>query len=440
MRRLAGLAFAAAALAALPAPSAAALSVSPLPRHATLGASVGDAEGGVKILAVLPGTPAAKAGLRAGDVVTEVGSRPVANSAGFLAMIKAGPAGRQIGFAVRRDGAAITVKVTLASAPDEKDPAVTTLYEAVPVEGSLRRTLVTLPRDARGPRPALLIVGGIGCYSVDVAADPNDSYLRIAHDLGKRGFVVMRLEKSGVGDSQGPACPTVDLASEMQSYEVALEALRRHADVDPAHLYIFGHSIGTLIAPRLAAKQPVAGLLIAEGVGRNWIEYELANLRRQLVLDHVTPVETDDTMRLKEICMHRLLIDRQTEADIEKTEPRCKESNAYPAPAAYMQQAAAFNIAEPWTKLALPVLVVYGTADFVTAQEDHQRIADLINAGHPGTATLKVIDGMDHLLDVGGTAQADFDRGKKGGKGLYDTRLSAALLDWLCAREHCANG
>lgn len=434
-------ALAAAALALLhpPAPAAAADAPS-LPRHATLGASVGPADGGhVKILSVLPGTPAAKAGLRAGDVVDAIGDRQVADAAGFVAAVKAGPAGRPIAFALRRDGAPLTLPVTLAAAPDEQDPQVATLYEAVAVDGSLRRTLVTMPRGGGGRRPALLIVGGIGCYSVDTA-DPDDSYRRIAHDLGRRGIVVMRLEKSGVGDSQGPPCPTVDLDAEMKSYAAALDALGHHAGVDPARLYIFGHSIGTLIAPRLALKRKVAGLIVAEGVGRNWIEYELANLRRQLVLDRIPPAETDESMRLKELCMHRLLVERQDETAIEAAEPGCKEMNAYPAPAAYMREAAALNIVEPWTKLSLPLLVIYGTADFVTEEADHRRIADIVNAAHPGLATLKLIDGMDHLLKVGGTEQEDFDRGKKGGKGAYDPALSAALADWLCARETCAHG
>jgi hypothetical protein len=54
------------------------------------------------------------------------------------------------------------------------------------------------------------------------------------------------------------------------------------------------------------------------------------------------------------------------EADIEKSQPACKEMNTYPAPASYLRQAAALNVAEPWMKLGVPVLAIYGTADFIT--------------------------------------------------------------------------
>lgn len=88
--------------------------------------------------------------------------------------------------------------------------------------------------------------------------------MRLARDLGRRGVVVMRLEKSGTGDSQGPPCMTVDLLTEMRSYEVALTALARDSHVDSNRIYLFGHSIGSLMAPRIANNGKVAGVIVAE--------------------------------------------------------------------------------------------------------------------------------------------------------------------------------
>jgi hypothetical protein len=136
--------------------------------------------------------------------------------------------------------------------------------------------------------------------------------------------------------------------------------------------------------------------------------------------------------------MHRLLIERDAESDIEKTNPACKEHNLYPAPAVYLQQVAAQNIVEPWIRFSKALLAIYGTADFVTVEADHQRIVDIVNATHPDSATLKVIDGMDHHLEVGGTQQQDYDlRVVQHGSGPYDEGLSKVVLEWLCAREIC---
>jgi Lysophospholipase len=393
---------------------------------------------GAKVTLVVPASAAQYAGIRVGDVILKVGQTEVTSPAQFAAMVKALPPGKPVSFVTVRNGIRTTLPVVLHTAPLETDRDVPTRYEAVSVDGSLRRTLVTLPAAVRGRHPALLILGGIGCYSVDNAADREDAYRHLAHDLGRRGIIVMRWEKSGVGDSRGPPCATVDLASEMRSYAAALEALRAHSFVDPDRVYLFGHSIGTLIAPRLALDHKVAGVIVAEGVGRNWIEYELLNLRRQLQLEGEPADQIDERMRLKELCAHRLLVEKADEGEIEKAEPACKEMNAYPASASYMQQAASLNIAEPWTRLAMPMLAIYGTADFVTAEDDHRRIVDIVNSVRPGLATLKLVPGMDHHLDYAGTQQQAWDLRVRQKQTLpYDSRFSDAVGDWLCAREHC---
>jgi pimeloyl-ACP methyl ester carboxylesterase len=204
----------------------------------------------------------------------------------------------------------------------------------------------------------------------------------------------------------------------MHSYAVALDALEHDAHVDPNRVYLFGHSIGTVIAPRIVDN--AAGIIAADGVGRNWIEYELTNTRRQLELDGKSPTEVETEMAKKELCMHRFLIEKQSPAG-------CDDYNRYPASDAYMQQVAALNIAEPWTKISVPVLVIYGTSDFVTAQEDHERLARIAK-----NATLKLIPGMDHYLDVAASQQDDWNlRVKQQSAGPYDADLSKAVVDWV---------
>jgi hypothetical protein len=183
-------------------------------------------------------------------------------------------------------------------------------------------------------------------------------------------------------------------------------------------------------SPRIANNGNVADVIVAEAVGRNWIEYELWNLRRQLHLAGEVPAWVEHILAMKEVCMHRLLSEKQSEPEIERTQPECKVHNVYPAPAAYMQEATAMNIAEPWTKFHLPPLVIYGDADFVTTETDHRRIAGIVNAAHPGTATLRMVAGMDHHLDFAGTAQQAYDLRVKQQRLLpYDAKLSTTALD-----------
>jgi hypothetical protein len=393
--------------------------------------------GTVVVSQVLSGSAAEAGGVKAGDVITAVDGKPVATVAALLAAVRR-PAGQPVTLTITRAGAVQQLTFALNEAPRETDPAVETIYGSITVDGTLRRTLVTVPRGVTGSRPAVLFVGGIGCYSIDNALDRNDAYHALALDLSRRGFVTMRVEKSGIGDSQGAACSTVDFNAESRSYAVALDALRTSDRVQPGRVYVFGHSIGGTIGPRLAVPgSGVAGLIVAETVGIDWFTYEMINERRQAMLDTLTPAQIDADAAAKEFCMHEVLIAKKTTAEAVAENADCKDYR-YPVTDAYMQQVAALNIADAWMKLDVPVLVIYGHADFITDEGDHRRIAAIANAAHPGSATLAFIDDMDHYLVVSASQAASFARVRKaGGAGPYNEKLSATIAGWLCERERC---
>ncbi|HEY6327411.1 MAG TPA: alpha/beta fold hydrolase [Candidatus Cybelea sp.] len=407
-----------------------------LSRHALFGAAAGLKPGGVTLTYVTSNGPAYRAGLRVGDVVRSMGGRPIATTTDFYESVHDATGGATLAVDFTRGGATRQVAVTLGTAANESAPGVTTLYRDVVVDNSLRRTILTLPSDAARPLPAVLIIGGIGCFSVDVAANAEDPYLRLAHDLARAGYVVMRLEKSGIGDSQGPSCANVDFEAEMRAYRAALAALQTDPSVDARRIFLFGHSIGSVIAPRMARAGGVAGLVVAEAVGRDWPEYEMRNTRRELELGGDPASSVDSALIEKSQCMQKLLFEDEPEGEIEAAMPSCKvHDGVYPVTAWYVRQVAPLNIVEPWAVLGLPVLAIYGTSDFVTELPDHRRIVDTANAERPGSATLVTIDGMSHLLGKAPSALAasnDFD---KSIIEPYDSALSDAVIAWLNAHS-----
>jgi uncharacterized protein len=408
----------------------------PLPRRGQLGTGLANAGGHVHVTAVIPGSAAAAAGLQAGDVITSVNGRSVAASGAAIAALRL-PAGTSVSLAVTRSGNSIIVTAVLLPAPKETDSSVKTLYQSVSVNGTLRRVLVTMPADARGPFPAVMIVGGIGCYAID-NSNPQDAYRNLTHDLSRRGFLTLRLEKSGIGDSQGPPCSTVDFDEEVQGYDAALKWLSADPLVDSSRLYLFGHSIGGVIAPRLAATARVGGVVVAETVGINWFEYELINQRRQLQLSGADPSTVDSSMKTFQKCLALMEIDGETYAAIDAAHPECAEPlSIYPVPPAYMKQVAALDIAQPWMALRVPALVIYGTSDFITDESDHRGIVDTVNSRHPGSARLVTIDGMDHYLTVVATQKESLDRADRRAYGPYDHKLSVIVGDWLCSLARC---
>ena len=75
--------------------------------------------GGATITTVQPGSPAASAGLAAGDVVTKVGDAKVEDFSDLVARIGSYAPGQQVTLTVTSGGASKTVQVTLGSQPDK---------------------------------------------------------------------------------------------------------------------------------------------------------------------------------------------------------------------------------------------------------------------------------------------------------------------------------
>jgi putative serine protease PepD len=84
-------------------------------QHALLGVTPADTRNGVRIATVKNGSGADDAGLKAGDVITAVGSTQVTSSAQLRAIIAGHQPGDALSLTVRHDGSSKTVHVTLGS-------------------------------------------------------------------------------------------------------------------------------------------------------------------------------------------------------------------------------------------------------------------------------------------------------------------------------------
>jgi S1-C subfamily serine protease len=68
---------------------------------------------GVRFSDVRPGSPAAKAGLRAGDILVQFGGKPIHNLYDFTDALRRSKVGEVVEVKVLRDGRPITAKVKL---------------------------------------------------------------------------------------------------------------------------------------------------------------------------------------------------------------------------------------------------------------------------------------------------------------------------------------
>jgi putative serine protease PepD len=87
--------------------------------HAYLGVSLESSATAARVAQVQPGTPAQKAHLRTGDVVTAVGGTTVDSAEALTRAIDSHKPGETVSVTIRRDGKDITAQVKLASRPSQ---------------------------------------------------------------------------------------------------------------------------------------------------------------------------------------------------------------------------------------------------------------------------------------------------------------------------------
>jgi len=87
--------------------------------HPYLGVSVGTADGnaGAQVSQVVDGSPADKAGLKQGDVITKAGDKVIHTSDDLLNVVQAAKVGQQVPLTIKRDNSTSTVTVTIGEAP-----------------------------------------------------------------------------------------------------------------------------------------------------------------------------------------------------------------------------------------------------------------------------------------------------------------------------------
>jgi hypothetical protein len=229
-----------------------------LPRHAVLGVALAPDStapngGGVVVQAMTPTGTAAAAGVKVGDRVLALNDTAVSDVATFVARSGRLLAGRPVALRVRRGSDTLTLRARAVARPLEAATGLTVDYGSVDASGARRRTITVRPA-ATGRHPGVLIMGGVGCYSLDGLREQSGGYGALVYGLARAGYAVMRVEKVGEGDSEGPSCesPAADLRLEVAGLVAGLRALRADPRVDSAQVAIVAHSMGPIEAALVA--------------------------------------------------------------------------------------------------------------------------------------------------------------------------------------------
>jgi pimeloyl-ACP methyl ester carboxylesterase len=385
---------------------------------------------------VLPSSSAAEAGLQRGDILISLNGKEIAGPAQFIEAIAAHRAGDTLTMALVRDGEKKTQAIALRPRPLETSDAYRVIYGSVLSRGKRLRSIVTRPKDDK-KHPALFLIQGIGAYSIENTPGSAGPYGRIIDDFTRRGFVTLRVDKPGQGDSEGGPTRDIDFGTELDGYRSALLALKAFPFVDPASVIIFGHSMGGVMGPLLGAEIPVKGIAVYGTLAKTWHEYLLENVRRQMVLGGASFGDIDTVLR-QDAAIDLHIMDGLSPGEIaaryselkERTDALYTDGKYYVGTHyAFFRQLGGKNLAAAWEKFGGETLVAWGKSDFVSSEQDHALIARIINRVHPGRGVFLALDGIDHGFHAAVSPEESFASARKPDR-TFNPAFHNALRDW----------
>lgn len=132
--------------------------------------------------------------------------------------------------------------------------------------GDTLAATLTIP-PGKGPFPAVLLITGSGPNDRDETIMGHKPFLVLSDALTRKGIVVLRADKRGIGKSTGDYAnaTTADFASDA---EAGVTYLKSRPEVDPKRIGLIGHSEGGVVAPMAAVADPdVAFVVMMAGTG-----------------------------------------------------------------------------------------------------------------------------------------------------------------------------
>jgi len=273
-------------------------------------------------------------------------------------------------------------------------------------------------------RPAVVLVPGSGATDREHMVAGVPMYADIAGALADAGFVVVRYDRRGVGQSGG-RIENSTLAELADDAIRAVEWLRRRKDVDGDRVAVVSHGEGGAVALLAAAREKriaAVGLLAAPGLtGRETV---LEQQRSALSL-----VPGSDADRQEKIALQSKILDAViTGLGWETVPPSMRRSADTPLFRSWL----IFDPAVVIAKIDRPVLILQGSLDTEIPVAHADRLEELAKRrpkSSSGDARKVILPGLNHLLAAARTGTVDEYPGLQ--PKTVSASATAALATWL---------
>jgi dienelactone hydrolase len=189
----------------------------------------------------------------------------------------------------------------------------------------------------------------------------------VAWGLASQGIAVLRYDKvTRVHPEKFAGDTELTLDTEyVRDAGAAIRLLTEHPSIDPASVFVLGHSQGGAVAPRIAAAEPtLAGLIMLAGATQPLHHTMVRQLR---YLTSLTPgVDVDSDPVVQEVIRQSTLIDSP---DFSASTPADRLPRG--TTAAYWLDLLAYDPVATAAGLGIPMLILQGGRDYqVTGADD----------------------------------------------------------------------
>ena len=246
-----------------------------------------------------------------------------------------------------------------------------------------------------GPFPAIVLVHGSGPNDRDESIGPNKTFKDLAQGLASRGIAVLRYDKrTKVAGAKMASITNFTVKDETVDDAVAAVAfLRATPKIDPARVFVIGHSLGGMLIPRIgAADAKIAGLISMAGATGD-LAQTMARQSRYLAEGdgRVTPDEQKQIDAMDQLVK---TVAALTPADA------AKPASIQGAPASYWLDLRGYEPATAAKSLTQPMLILQGERDYqVTMADDFSKWKAALD-GKKGV-TFKTYPALNHLFMAG---------------------------------------
>ena len=261
----------------------------------------------------------------------------------------------------------------------------------IPAAGfSIAGTLTTPPAQGRLRHPALVLIPGSGSVDRDVTVAGIPLFAQLAGQLADQGFVVLRYDKRGVGQSGGRT-ETATLRDYAEDAVAAVKWLAKRDEVDDKRVLVVGHSEGASIAMLAAREKRVKGLVLMAGMGTTG---------RELILEQqeglLSAAKVGESERAEKIDLQKKILDAAAaETGWETLPPEVRPLVDTP----WYRSLLSFDPARVMRDVKQPILILHGALDTQVRPEHADKLAALARARKKAPQTeVEVLPGLNHLF------------------------------------------